>query len=269
MYVSFLIDRRRGAGRTECPQALEPRASSPGGRRVAGLPGVLPALALLAGALLSCAGRPATPAASDVVPPEGMVYIPGGEFLTGSEKNSFEPDVGPLRKVYVGPFFIDKLEVRNEHVKKVWPQHTVLPGQENKPATGLSFNQTVEVLSRMGKRLPSALEWEKAARGEDGRIYPWGNEAKFEGRAHVGKPKPHTDHGGHTSCGWGDLVAVDSHPAGASPYGLLNTVGNAFEWVGDPPTSQRPFHMIRGGAYGYPEHYNRLDTVTYEQPGTT
>jgi iron(II)-dependent oxidoreductase len=195
-----------------------------------------------------------------------MVYVPGGEFTTGSEKNAFEPDIGPLRKVYVGPFFIDKTEVSNAEVKKVWPEHRVLPGQANKPATALSFNQTVDVLSRMGKRLPTSMEWEKAARGEDGRTYPWGNEAKFANRAHVGKPQ---DHKGHTACGWGELMAVDSYPEGASPYGLLNTVGNAFEWVGDQPTSQRPYHMIRGGAFGYPEHYNRLDSVTYEQPGAT
>jgi formylglycine-generating enzyme required for sulfatase activity len=200
-----------------------------------------------------------------------MAYVPAGEFLTGSEKNSFEPDIGPLRKVYVGPFYIDKTEVSNAQVKKVWPEHVVMPGQGDKPATALSFNQTVDVLSRMGKRLPSSLEWEKASRGEDGRIYPWGNQPDFAGRAHVGKPGAHPGHGekGHTSCSWGELMAVASNPGGASPYGLLNTVGNAFEWVGDEPTAQRPFHMIRGGAFGYPDHYNRLDSVTYEQPGAT
>lgn len=199
-----------------------------------------------------------------------MVYIPGGEFTTGSEKNSYEPDIGPLRKEYVGPFFIDKTEVSNAEVKKVWPQFTVVRGQENRPATALSFNETVDVLSRMGKRLPTSLEWEKAARGLDGRTFPWGNDEKFEGRAHVGKPGQHNaHHKDHKACGWGELVAVDSNPDGASPYGLLNTVGNAFEWVGDAPTATRPFHMIRGGAYGYPNHYNRLDSVTYEQPGAT
>jgi iron(II)-dependent oxidoreductase len=227
--------------------------------------------AILAGPMLAlaCASRPDSVPATEVLAPEGMVYIPGGEFTTGSEKNSFEPDIGPLRKVYVGPFFIDKTEVSNAQVKKVWPQHLVLPNQGDKPATALSFNQTVDVLSRMGKRLPTSLEWEKAARGEDGRIYPWGNEAHFEGRAHVGKPGQHPEHKKGDSCGWGQLVAVTSYPDGASPYGLLNTVGNAFEWVGDQPTSQRPYHMIRGGAYGYPSHYNRLDSVTYEQPGAT
>lgn len=199
----------------------------------------------------------------------GMVYIPGGEFLTGSEKDSFEPDIGPLRTEFVGPFFIDKTEVSNAAVKAVWPQFTVVKGQEDRPATALSFNETVDVLSRMGKRLPTSLEWEKAARGTDGRIYPWGNEAKFEGRAHVGKPGTHKEHKDHKACGWGELMPVGSYPEGASPYGLLNTVGNAFEWVGDPPTSSRPYHMIRGGAYGYPNHYSRLDSVTYEQPGAT
>lgn len=198
-----------------------------------------------------------------------MVYVPGGEFLTGSEKYASDPDIGPLRKVYVGPFFIDKTEVSNAEVKKVWPEHKIFPGQSNMPATELSWNQTVEVLSRMGKRLPTSLEWEKAARGEDGRTYPWGNEAVFAGRAHVGKPQEHKEHEDHQSCSWGQMKEVTSNRLGASPYGLLNTVGNAFEWVGDPPTEQRPYHLIRGGAFGYPEHHNRLDTVTLEQPGST
>jgi formylglycine-generating enzyme required for sulfatase activity len=218
---------------------------------------------------LACAGGGVAPPASEVVAPEGMVFIPGGVFTTGSDQNAFEPDIGPLRKEYVGPFFIDRTEVSNAAVKQVWPQHRVPPGQADRPATALSFNQTVEVLSRMGKRLPSSLEWEKAARGEDGRIYPWGNDPNFEGRAHVGRPGQQPEHQAGQACGWGELMPVTAFPEGASPYGLINTVGNAFEWVADAPTRRRPYHMIRGGAYGYPTHYNRLDSVTYEQPGAT
>lgn len=216
-------------------------------------------------AIPSSGCRPESPAAEIVTPP-GMVYIPGGKFWTGSERYSSDPDVGPLRQVHVDPFFIDLTEVSNAQVQRVWPGHTFLEDQGDRPATGLSFNQTVDVLSRMGKRLPTSLEWEKAARGLDGRIYPWGHEESTEGRAHVGSPREAT---GPNQCGWGELLPVTAYPAGASPFGLLNTVGNAFEWVGDPPTPQRPFHIIRGGAYGYPLHYNRLDTVTYEQPGAT
>ena len=223
----------------------------------------LAALLLSAGLLGGCSGVPTSPPASEVTAPEGMVYVQAGEFLTGSKDFEADPDVGALRTVAIGAFFIDRTEVSNAEVKKVWPEHSIFPGQEEMPATELSWNQTVDILARMGKRLPTSLEWEKAARGTDGRTFPWGNDADFEGRAHVGTPKE------HTSCAWGDLVAVTSNPKGASPYGLLNTVGNAFEWVADPPTEQRPYHIIRGGAFGYPPLNNRLDTVTYEQPGAT
>lgn len=193
-----------------------------------------------------------------------MAYVPGGTFLTGSDEYAHDPDVGELREVSVPAFYIDKTEMSNAQVKAVWPEHTFPSGLEDHPATGLSFDQTVEVLAKVGKRLPSSLEWEKAARGTDGRTYPWGNEAEFTNRAHVGTPRDHS-----SSCGWGQLVAVDSNLEGASPYGLLNTLGNAWEWVNDEPTNSRPYHSIKGGAYGYPPHYNRLDTVSFEQPGTT
>lgn len=192
-----------------------------------------------------------------------MVYVPAGRFITGSEEFAQDPSVGPLREVSLPAFYIDKTEVSNAQVKAVWPQHTFGPGEENLPATGLSWEETNRVLDLMGKRLPTALEWEKAARGTDGRIYPWGSEASFEGRAHVGTPRE------HPGCGWGTLLAVDSNPEGASPYGLLNTLGNAWEWVSDPPTKNQPYHSIKGGAFGYPRQYQRLDNVSFEQPGAT
>ena len=204
-----------------------------------------------------------SPPASQVTAPDGMIYIPGGKFLTGSVKLADDPNIGPLREVSIPAFFIDKTEMSNAQVKAVFPEHTFIPGTENAPATALSYNQTVEVLARLGKRLPSSLEWEKAARGTDGRIYPWGNDPNYQGLAHVGTPRE------NTSCGWGHLVDVDSYPEGASPFGLLNTLGNAWEWVSDEPTKARPYHSIKGGAYGYPAHQNRLDNVSYEQPGAT
>ena len=192
-----------------------------------------------------------------------MIYVPAGEFTTGSTRFSEDPAVGPIRKATVRAYYIDRTEVSNSAVKAVWPEHEFAPGKENHPAVGLSWNESVEVLARMGKRLPTSLEWEKAARGTDGRIYPWGDEANFENRAHIGTPRE------NPTCGWGELLAVDAYPEGASPFGLLNTVGNAWEWVSDEPTKARPYHLIRGGAYGYSEQYNRLDNVSFEQPGAT
>lgn len=192
-----------------------------------------------------------------------MVYVEGGIFLTGSKDYASDPGVGPLREVSIPAFYIDKTEMSNAQVKAVWPEHQFAPGQENHPATGLTWNQAVEVLAKVDKRLPSLYEWEKAARGTDGRIYPWGNEPRFEGRAHVGSPRE------DESCSWGELLEVTALEAGQSPYGLLNTLGNAWEWVADEPTRQNPYHSIKGGAFGYPSHYNRLDNVSFEQPGAT
>lgn len=210
-----------------------------------------------------CATSYSSPPSAQVTAPPGMAYVQAGQFITGSSELQSDPTVGPLRSVNIPAFFIDKTEVSNAQVKAVWPEHNFAPGDDDLPATGLSWNQSVEVLARMGKRLPSSLEWEKAARGTDGRIYPWGSEPKFAGRAHVGTPRE------NPSCGWGNLVAVSSNPDGASPYGLLNTLGNAWEWVSDPPTSKRPYHMIKGGAFGYSTQYQRLDNVSFEQPGAT
>ncbi len=219
-------------------------------------------LLLLGGCSLSDSLQP-----PETAPPPGMVTIPGGSFLTGSEEFPGDPDVGQLRTAEVRAFYIDVTEVSNAEVLAVWPEHTYPEGEDHKPATGLAFEQVVEVLSRMDKRLPSKLEWEKAARGEDGRIFPWGNEPVYENRAHVGVPN--SKDWGEDACPWGQMVEVTANAAGASPYGLLNTVGNAWEFVGDPPTKTRPYHMIKGGAYGYRPQYNRLDTVSYEQPGVT
>lgn len=223
------------------------------------------ALALPLFLLSGCQADHSSPPLSEVTPPPGMAYVPGGEFLTGSTDLAGDPSVGPLRKVSIPAFYIDKTEMSNAQVKAVYPEHTFAPGTENAPAVGLSYNLTIEVLAKVDKRLPSSLEWEKAARGLDGRIYPWGNEPNFDERAHVGSPRDEKTQ----SCTWGQLVDVNSYEDGASPFGLINTVGNAWEWVADEPTKTRPYHSIKGGAYGYPAYQNRLDNVGFEQPGAT
>lgn len=217
----------------------------------------------LAALAWSCANDHSSPPVSQVTPPPGMVYVPGGSFLTGSDSLAADPAVGPLRQESLPAFYIDRTEVSNAQVREVLPDHQFPAGQENRPATGLTWDQATTVLAAQGKRLPTSLEWEKAARGTDGRIYPWGNDPSFEGRAHVGTPRE------NPACAWGQLVDVDSMPEGQSPFGLHHTLGNAWEWVADPPTVSRPFHLIKGGAYGYAPQYLRLDNTSFEQPGAT
>lgn len=150
--------------------------------------------------------------------PPGMVLVPAGEFIMG--ENERAPDEAPKRKVFVPAFYIDKYEVTNEEFKRVFPEHTFPKGQEKYPVRGVSWEQANAYASRVGKRLPTEIEWEKAARGEDGREYPWGNE--FSNtlantvEAKVGMPTP-----------------VGKYIGGVSPYGCFDMAGNVYEWTAD------------------------------------
>ncbi len=150
--------------------------------------------------------------------PPGMVLVPAGEFIMG--ENDRAPDESPRRKIFVPAFYIDKYEVTNEEFKKVFPDHTFPKGQERYPVTGVSWDEAVSYATRVGKRLPTEIEWEKAARGEDGREYPWGNEFSVEfcntKEKNLDMPAP-----------------VGSYIGGISPYGCFDMAGNVYEWVAD------------------------------------
>ncbi|MCA9791965.1 MAG: SUMF1/EgtB/PvdO family nonheme iron enzyme [Candidatus Eremiobacteraeota bacterium] len=220
-------------------------------------------LTLLLVFCLACARPPALEELRAATP-EGMVLVPGGEFLTGTNDPDADSEVGPLRPAQVASFYIDLTEVTNAQVKAVKPDHTFPEGEEDHPATGFTRPQAAAILARMDKRLPTALEWEKAARGTDGRSYPWGNRYD-EKLAHVGRAEHRPNVCSLTS----RLAAVGSYPGGASPYGCLDMVGNAWEWVADDYPGRPVRHLIRGGAFGYPARDNRAYAFAIEQVGVT
>jgi len=158
-----------------------------------------------------------------------MVYVSAGEFLMGSEKLMAKRNEGPEHTVYLDAFYIDKYEVTNAQYRKCGeagacntPSDTTYYDNADyaqHPVVYVNWYQAEAYCQWASKRLPTEAEWEKAARGTDGRTYPWGEGIDC-------------DHAQYSQCG-GRTVPVGSKPKGASPYGALDMAGNVWEWVAD------------------------------------
>jgi formylglycine-generating enzyme required for sulfatase activity len=177
-----------------------------------------------------------------VSPKDGaeMVYVPAGEFLMGSTDADIAALVKehptwkaeelageqPLFRAHLPGYWIDKCEVTVARYRKFCRE----TGREMRPAPPWGWQDDHPIVNVMwydasayakwaGKRLPTEMEWEKAARGTDGRQYPWGNAwdaGKCANGSNSSTTKP-----------------VGSYPAGASPYGALDMAGNVYEWCAD------------------------------------
>ena len=160
------------------------------------------------------------------------VIIPAGEFLMGSDKSKDRDAWShelPQHRVYLAQYQIARCPVTNAQFAQ-FIRDTGYNGQfgsaalafdsakTNHPVTYIRWNDAVAFCEWAKVRLPTEAEWEKAARGTDGRIYPWGNEKPDELRCNFR---------GKTT------TPVGSYPIGASPYGVLDMSGNAEEWVSD------------------------------------
>ncbi len=116
---------------------------------------------------------------------------------------------------------------------------TVKPGYEDHPITSLTWFGAKDYCEAQGARLPTEAEWEKAARGTDGRMYPWGNEFDCSfSNLREEFPQVHHSLPGAPNCGEPNQLhqystPIGSFPQGASPYGAIDMLGNACEWVSD------------------------------------
>jgi formylglycine-generating enzyme required for sulfatase activity len=215
----------------------------------------------------------ATPRAA--APPPGMLAIPAGEFdfvVGGVEiegqtwegndvQYPWEPS--PRRhhrhRMTVPAFHIDRTPVTNaqfraflddsgwrpdddHHFLHHWRDGTPPAGWENKPVTWVSIEDARAYARWAGKRLPHEWEWQYAAQGSDGRRYPWG-DAWDDTRVptvHRGRTTPVPD-------------AVDAHPAGASPFGVLDLVGNVWQWTDEFVDEHTRAAILRGGSRYRPQ----------------
>ena len=164
--------------------------------------------------------------------PNEMVLIPAGPFTMGSDDRL--PDEGPQHRVDLPAYKIDRYEVTNLQYKQFIddtghssPDHfvnrTFPEGKADHPVTNVTWYDARDYCGWAGKRLPTEQEWEKAARGTDGRWFPWGNEFDIE--------KANTPQRWHVLEHDGDTTPVGSFPAGKSPYGLMDMSGNVWEWT--------------------------------------
>jgi gamma-glutamyl hercynylcysteine S-oxide synthase len=218
---------------------------------------------------------PIPPTQTATSAPAGMVKIPEADFLfkvSGIEIEGLN-DVGvdvqypwedsPRRfhehPMHVTSFYIDKYPVTNADFKKFidatqyhpkddlnflrdWKDGSYPKGWENKPVTWVSQEDARAYANWAGKRLPHEWEWQYAAQGADGRIYPWGNE--WDDRAVPVPDKSRTMRGPDP---------VDAHPRGASPFGVMDTIGNVWQWTEEFVDEHTRGGILRGGSYYEPQ----------------
>lgn len=211
-----------------------------------------------------------------------MVYVPEGEFRMGSnpEDSGMDLDETPQHPVYLSAFWMDQTEVTNaafvlflnasgnqieggspwlhseEGKASIWKGKDgwqVQNGKEQNPVGGVTWYGARAYCTWASKRLPSEAEWEKAARGTDGRTYPWGNKINCTMAL-------------YNDCGKYQVAKVDQYLEGGSPYGILGMAGSMWEWVADRYSNEYYAHspkenpsgptegdyfVLRGGSYLY------------------
>ncbi|MCA9735190.1 MAG: SUMF1/EgtB/PvdO family nonheme iron enzyme [Deferribacteres bacterium] len=195
-----------------------------------------------------------------LTPPQGMVYVPAGSFIMGSTYG--DPDERPQHIASTKAFFIEKYEVSNAEYALFDTSYAFENGKENFSVV-VTWEQAAAYAKWAGKRLPTEKEWEKAARGTDGRVFPWGNtyNNKF-------------------------VVWDRTHPRGSalakpeSPYGCYDMAGSVWEWTDDwykpYPGNNIPmeqygekYKVMRGGSNFNNHSFIRTTQRYYVPPNST
>lgn len=242
-----------------------------------------------------------------------MNFIPSGEFLMGSTNSDpyADDDEKPQHTVFLDDYWIDRTEVTNsmfdlftqatgyqttaekegsgivfnvstmswEDMAGADWRHPMglsssLVGLDDHPVVQVSWYDAIAYCTWAGGRLPTEAEWEKAARGSDGRIYPWENQLMTGNLMNFcDKNCPGDWKDENIDDGYAYTSPIGNYPSGASPFGLMDTVGNAWEWVNDlygktyfanspsiNPTgpSSGTEHVIRGGSWDYSSKIARI-----------
>ena len=221
-----------------------------------------------------------TPIATKFSEKDGMVlvYVPKGEFFMGSDSGN--PDEHPAHLVYLDAFWIDQTEITNRMYALCVASGVCTPpsksssttrenyynnfAYENYPVTYISWVQASTYCDWAARRLPTEAEWEKAARGTDGRRYPWGNDDPQENLLNFDRLI-------------GDTTDVYKYTLGTSPYGVYDMAGNVYECVSDyydanyysnkvynnptgPESTTLNDKVVRGGSWLDRDNYTRSST---------
>ncbi len=197
--------------------------------------------------------------------PDEMVVIPPGPFIRGYDRGGY--DEAPQGPVVLSGYLIDRYEVTNHHYqgfvaatghRKSGPPSRYAKNMmrmrgPNQPVVYVSYDDAQAYCRWKGKRLPTEAEWEKAMRGPDGRLWPWGNE-----------DRPGAANWARISDGYDASAPVGQFSEDRSPYGVMDGAGNVMEWVSDwyLETAYRElpdrdpigpesgtYRVLRGGAY--------------------